>query len=122
MGQGKGRGKHVRTSVVIAAVAAIVGASWLLGAAESTTAAPVRVAGLADIPSHNGVYRASMSLDDGRWTVELRTADGSMVDGAAIALEGQAVRTGVAGINVAMNHDPRRPTARLAGPMPSNGV
>lgn len=88
MGQGKVQGKRIRTSVVIAAAAAIVGGSWLLGTAESTTAAPAHAAALVDIPSHNGVYRASMSLSDGGWTIEIRTTDGALVDRAAIVVEG----------------------------------
>lgn len=88
MGHGIAEGKRVRTSIVVGAFAAVVAGAWLLGTAESTTAAPVRGPAQLDIPSHNGAYRASMSPSESGWTVHVRTADGAVVDGAALALEG----------------------------------
>ena len=88
MGQRVAKGKRIRTSIVVGAIAAVVAGSWLLGTAESTTAAPVHGSAQFDIPSHNGVYRASMSPSDGGWTVQVRTANGAVADGAAITLEG----------------------------------
>jgi hypothetical protein len=88
MGQGKVHGKRIRTSIAIGAAAVALGSGSILGTADSTNAAPLRVAAMTDIPSHHGIYRASMSPSADGWTVEIRTADGAMVDGAAIELEG----------------------------------
>ena len=62
------------------------------GLTRSTTAAFSR---LSAIPSHNGVYRASLVEPSGParpfgsrvWTVEVKTAAGSPVEGATLALE-----------------------------------
>jgi hypothetical protein len=88
MGQGKVHGKRIRTSMVIGAAAVALATAWILGTADSTSAASLRVAAMTDIPSHHGIYRASMSPSGYGWMVEIRTADGAMVDGAAIELEG----------------------------------
>jgi hypothetical protein len=69
-------------------VAAIVTAVAIAASAESTTAAPVRLGGLSDIPSHNGLYRASMMARSRHdWAVQVRTAAGVPVDGAVLSLE-----------------------------------
>lgn len=88
MSQRNGEGKRIRTAIVAAAVAAVAASTWLLAGAERMSAAPLKVAALVDIPSHNGVYRASMTPSDGAWTVHVRTASGAVVDSASIALEG----------------------------------
>jgi hypothetical protein len=88
MGQGKVQGKRIRTAIVAGVVAAVVAATWLLASAERMSAASLKLAALLDIPSHNGRYRASMSPSQGGWTVQVRTPDGAVVDGALLALEG----------------------------------
>lgn len=68
------------------------GDSAAAGLTRSTTAAFSR---LSAIPSHNGVYRASLveqsgptrPFDSRVWTVEVQTATGSPVEGATLALE-----------------------------------
>jgi hypothetical protein len=42
---------------------------------------------LANIPSHNGIYRASLIASRSSWTLEVRTASGTPVPGASLALE-----------------------------------
>ena len=43
---------------------------------------------LSNIPSHNDVYRASMTASaNGQWTIEIQTASGTRVPNASLALE-----------------------------------
>jgi hypothetical protein len=85
--------------VVIAIGVAVVVASLIAGtgfrdevpAARSANAALSR---LSAIPSHNGTYRASLvptvaagSFGSTTWTVEVQTATGAPVEGAALTLE-----------------------------------
>ena len=84
--------------VAIAALSLAAGAkvgSAARGAPARLSAPLVVVARLADIPSHDGLYRASMvpapdAIEGSRplaWTVAVRTAAGAPVVGAALALE-----------------------------------
>lgn len=91
--------RRVRLAVVASGSGAL-GAVWLIASAtESVAARPAFVtptaAMLADIPSHDRAYRASLIPSPGpigwdrplAWTVEIRTAAGAPVTGAALALE-----------------------------------
>jgi hypothetical protein len=74
--------------VAIAVVTPIAGADDNATAHRelATTAAFAR---LSAIPSHNGIYRASLarSVDPGVWTVNVQTTAGTAVGGATLALE-----------------------------------
>ena len=97
--------RRLPSSAVVAAVGAALAALWLVTSAEDGSAArgapvavstaPVVVARLSDIPSHGGLYRASVvpspsPIERTRplaWTVVVRTAAGAPVEGASLALE-----------------------------------
>lgn len=74
--------------VAIAVVTPIAGADDNAAAhrERATTAAFAR---LSAIPSHNGIYRASLarSIDPSVWTVNVQTAAGTGVGDATLALE-----------------------------------
>ena len=78
--------------VGVASLIATVGDGASARTAHATPAAFSRLSG---IPSHNGVYRASLlpssdpagRLDSTAWTVEVETTDGTAVDDATLALE-----------------------------------
>jgi hypothetical protein len=85
--------RWVRRSALSAAIFLIAGATAGVAARPSSVAPAVAL--LSDIPSHDRAYRASMIASpdaialDRRltWTVEVRTASGAPVQGAALALE-----------------------------------
>jgi hypothetical protein len=92
--------RWVRLSKLSSAVGAALGSVWLVaGATDGVAARPASVtpavALLSDIPSHNRAYRASMIASPDpialnrqlTWIVEVRTASGAPVEGAALALE-----------------------------------
>jgi hypothetical protein len=102
--------RRMPASAVAVAVGVAVASLWLVASAEDgsaargaplataappATAAPAVVARLADISSHDGLYRATMVLPPGpigrdrplASTLEVRTARGAPVEGAALALE-----------------------------------
>ena len=94
----RSRGRRAQFSFM--ATGAAIALSWLVASADdgfTARAAPVTpsVALLSDIPSHNRVYRASMTpspdpIELNRsltLTVEIRTAADAPVDGALLALE-----------------------------------
>ena len=100
----RGAGRRMSVSAVAVTIGAVVAALWLVASAEDGSAArgaPARPAAVAiaarlsGIPSHDGLYRASMlpSPDPTErnrplaWTVVVRTAAGAPVDGAALTLE-----------------------------------
>ena len=80
--------------VAVAVVPPIAGAgdSAAVHVTRETTTVFSRLSG---IPSHNGVYRASLvpssdsaeRFGSGLWTVEVRTASGAAVEDATLALE-----------------------------------
>ena len=64
-------------------------------AAASTSSTTTAFSRRSSVPSHNGVYRASLisqsderrGRDAGAWTVEVRTASGTPVEHATLAVE-----------------------------------
>ena len=79
--------------VAVAVVPPIAGAGDN-AAAHLTRETTTMFSRLSGIPSHNGVYRASLVPSDsagrfgsGVWTVEVRTASGAAVEDATLALE-----------------------------------
>jgi len=55
---------------------------------RSGDASVVTFSRLSNIPSHNGVYRASMIASaNSRWTIEIQTASGTRISRASLALE-----------------------------------
>lgn len=61
-------------------------AGWTI--VRSGDASVVTFSKLSNIPSHNGVYRASMIASaNSQWTIEIQTAAGTRVPDASLALE-----------------------------------
>ena len=97
--------KHFLAATLVAG-AAIAATTSLGGAAGAPTFA---FAQLADVPSHDERYTASLIPAAGAWTLEVRTTDGAPVEGAALRLESWMPDDGTAA--------PARPrvTAALGG-------
>jgi len=100
----RGRSRQARRQwafISVATIVVAVASMWLITtSAEGSVShprftTPVAFARLADIPSHNRLYRATMipspdpiALDRTlSWTVEVRTAAGTPVEGAVLELE-----------------------------------
>ena len=90
--------RRARRTIDISATTAVVGvaiAIGLLSAGEGAgtrtahaTAATATFSRLSAIPSHNGLYRASLEPRAGStWTVRVETAAGAPVDDAVLSLE-----------------------------------
>ena len=89
-----------RMKISLVATSVAMAASMLIASADDgfparrASLTPV-VATFSNVPSHNGVYRASMIPSPDAiepnialaWTVEIRTAAGLPVEGASLALE-----------------------------------
>ena len=89
-----------RFAAAIAMAATALGSLWIIASArERADARPERltpqIARLSDVPSHGHSFRASLipspgPIERGRpltWTLDVRTATGVPVSGAALALE-----------------------------------
>ena len=80
---------------VVVAVASLIAIPSDRASARSTRARTAEFSRLADIPSHNGVYRASLvpssdpagQLESRVWTIAVETAIGAPVEDATLALE-----------------------------------
>ena len=83
---------HIEISATVAAMAVAVAVVPPMTAGRHATAAFSR---LSSVPSHNGIYRASLTPssaedragDAAVWTVEVRTANGTPVERAMLALD-----------------------------------
>jgi hypothetical protein len=92
---------HIELSATVAAMAVAVvvvppkTAGRRVAVSGARSAATLGFSRLSSIPSHNGIYRASLipSPADSRegsataWTVEVRTANGAPVERATLALD-----------------------------------
>ena len=82
-------------SVAVASLIAIPSDKASARSTRATTATTAAFSRLADIPSHNGVYRASLvpssdpagQLDSREWTVAVESATGAPVTDATLAVE-----------------------------------
>ena len=80
---------------VVVAIASLIAIPSDRASARSTRASTAEFSRLADIPSHNGVYRASLvsssdaagQLESRVWTIAVETAIGAPVVDATLALE-----------------------------------
>src|SRR5215217_1972992 len=76
-----------RSNLATAVAFMTVIAGWTM--VRSGDASAVAFSRLTNIPSHNGVYRASMIASaNGPWTIEVQTATGMPVPSASLALDG----------------------------------
>ena len=76
----------IRSNLATAFAFMTVMAGWTIE--RSGDASVVTFSKLSNIPSHNGVYRASMTASaDSQWTIEVETASGTRVPNASLALE-----------------------------------
>jgi hypothetical protein len=79
-------GYGIRSNLATAFAFMAVIAGWTI--VRSGDASMVTFSRLSNIPSHNDVYRASMtSAANGQWTIEIQTASGTRVPNASLALE-----------------------------------
>lgn len=76
----------IRSNLATAFAFMTVIAGWTI--VRSGDASVVTFSKLSDVPSHNGVYRASMTAStNSQWTIEIETASGTRVPNASLALE-----------------------------------
>jgi hypothetical protein len=76
----------IRSNLATAVAFMAVMAGWTI--ARNGDASVVTFSKLSNIPSHNDVYRASMTAaGNGQWTIEVETASGTRVPNASLALE-----------------------------------
>ena len=76
----------IRSNLATAVAFMAVIAGWTI--ARGADASVVTFSRLSNIPSHNDVYRASMTAAaNGQWTIEIQTASGTRVPNASLALE-----------------------------------
>jgi hypothetical protein len=79
-------GCGIRSNLATAFAFMTVFAGWTI--VRSGDATVVTFSRLSNIPSHNGVYRASMTAStNSQWTIEIQTASGTRVPNASLALE-----------------------------------
>jgi len=76
----------IRSNIAAAVAFVTVIAGWTM--VRSGDASAVTFSRLTNIPSHNGVYRASMvAAGSNRWTIDIRSASGTRTSNASLALE-----------------------------------
>jgi hypothetical protein len=76
----------IRSNLATAFAFMTVIAGWTI--VRSGDASVVTFSKLSNVPSHNGVYRASMTAStNSQWTIEIETASGTRVPNASLALE-----------------------------------
>ena len=76
----------IRSNLATAVAFMTVVAGWTM--VRNGDASVVTFSRLANIPSHNGVYRASMIASaNSRWTIEIQSATGTPVPSASLTLE-----------------------------------
>jgi hypothetical protein len=76
----------IRSNLATAVAFMSVIAGWTM--VRTGDASALTFSRLTNIPSHNGVYRASMIASaNSQWTVEIQTASGTRIPSASLALE-----------------------------------
>ena len=76
----------IRPNLATALAFMTIMAGWTM--VRSGDASVVTFSKLSNIPSHNGVYRASTTASaNSQWTIEIQTASGMRVPNASLTLE-----------------------------------